>query len=148
VPTPNYSFRLLDFTPRISRVSDVNSWVTCAVEKSNWGSAFTDKKSTCILLIMNKINKLYSNNHGLSSAELRVIVINFFKQFESVVTRDSSQRTMYTYEIAGLMESDFYKTLLPDDPLQEIFTIAGELEINPEDADELTQELIDKIAAL
>jgi hypothetical protein len=97
---------------------------------------------------MNEINKLYSNSHGLSSAKLRAIVINLLKQFEGVITRDSTQRTMYAYKIAGLMASDFYKTLLLDDPLQEIFTIAGELEINSQNADKLTQELIDKIAAL
>lgn len=35
-----------------------------------------------------------------------------------------------------------------DNPLDEILTIAGELESNPSDADELRKELIEKIESL
>lgn len=52
------------------------------------------------------------------------------------------------YTITGLLATNFARALPENDPIDEILTIAGELEVNPENADELRDELIRKIGAL
>jgi len=52
------------------------------------------------------------------------------------------------YEIAGLMATDFAQSIDSSDPIDEILTIAGELEVNPDNGEELRKELIEKIKQL
>ena len=49
------------------------------------------------------------------------------------------------YLIAGMLDTEFAKTLEDHDPLTEIMIIAGELEVSPVNKSELTAELIEKI---
>ncbi len=46
------------------------------------------------------------------------------------------------------MATRYGRSLTPDNPINEIVTIAGELEINPKNADDLRRELISKIEKL
>ena len=52
------------------------------------------------------------------------------------------------YTIAGYLATNFARHLSSDDPIDDILTIAGELEIKPTDAKELQQELLQKIDLL
>lgn len=52
------------------------------------------------------------------------------------------------YEIAGLMATEFARQLSTNDPIDEILIIAGELEVGPDNADDLRDELIQKIETL
>lgn len=52
------------------------------------------------------------------------------------------------YNLAGLMATDYVRSLPDDDPLLDILVIAGELEIKPPDAEELAREIAAKIAGL
>lgn len=51
------------------------------------------------------------------------------------------------YKIAGFMATKYARSLEEGSPIDEILTIAGELEVNPDNVDELRQELIAKISA-
>ncbi|MFF0492841.1 hypothetical protein ACFYTQ_27740 [Nocardia sp. NPDC004068] len=90
------------------------------------------------------------SNHidKLASLEARAHMTQFLKE-QAVRLRDEpGQALQIAYEIAGLMATEFARTLGDDDPLDEVLTIAGELEVDPENADELYKELIEKIGQL
>lgn len=97
---------------------------------------------------MSEIEKLFHDSDNPSDTEARLIVIHFLKDTALALSKAGKDPIAGAYDITGLTGSNFFQALPPGDPLEEIFTIAGELEINPQNADELTQELIDKIAAL
>lgn len=80
--------------------------------------------------------------------EARSELITFLKSQTDSLRVTNAGAINTAYQIAGLMATDFARTLGPDDPIDEIFTIAGELEINPPDSDELRKELLEKIQAL
>lgn len=52
------------------------------------------------------------------------------------------------YQLAGLMATDYVRTLLDGDSLLEILALAGELETRPPDSKELAREIAAQIAAL
>lgn len=95
-------------------------------------------------------NELFSklNTPSTPSLENRRDLVKFLK--DSVVTLrlhpESTARVAYS--IAGLFATDFARNLPEGDPIDEILTIAGELEIDPEDAEHLRNELIEKIDTL
>ena len=64
------------------------------------------------------------------------------------LNKEPEQAANTAYKVAGLMATDFARSLEPSDPINEIFTIAGELEINPPETSELHRELVDKINSL
>lgn len=81
-------------------------------------------------------------------SEARTQMVQFIKEQAVRLRGDPDQAARIAYEIAGLMATEFAHTLDDSDPLDEILTIAGELEINPKNADELYEELIEKIDQL
>ena len=52
------------------------------------------------------------------------------------------------YDLAGLMATDYVRSLPDDNPLLDILELAGELEIKPPDSQDLAHEIAAKIAAL
>jgi hypothetical protein len=52
------------------------------------------------------------------------------------------------YGIAGFMSTEFAQNLAKNNPIEEILTIAGELEVAPENSAALRDELLNKIALL
>jgi len=97
---------------------------------------------------MQAIETLFSNGDELSDRQKRGIVVNFLKETGEALIKGEISPTTAAYDIAGLSGSSFVINLPASDPLNEIFTIAGELEVNPVDATDLTTELIAKIAEL
>lgn len=85
-------------------------------------------------------------NNDPHNARSRLIA--YLKSQTSLLNTTDTKSIDCAYRIAGLAATDFARTLDPNDPIDEIFTIAGELEINPPDADELRKELLEKIQAL
>ncbi len=94
---------------------------------------------------MNEISQ--ELNQG-DSERARAQFILFLKNKLVPLNGDINDATKVAYEIAGLMSTDFAQSLSTSDSIDEILTIAGELEINPHNAEELRVELIEKIQSL
>lgn len=80
--------------------------------------------------------------------QARDVIVSFLKGQLGALTGDMTSAIDAAYSIAGLAGTDFVRSLDPIDPIDEIFTIAGELEINPDDSENLRKEIIDKIRSL
>lgn len=76
------------------------------------------------------------------SSELRDNVMSFLQHCRAELKANQYSTTEIAYNIAGLMATDYVKSLPGDDPLHPILTIAGELEIEAFNADILRDELI------
>lgn len=85
---------------------------------------------------------------GRNEDDAREKLVRFLKSQLARLDNDTPDAVQAAYEIAGLMATDFARTLNTSDPVDEILTIAGELEINPDNAPELREELIEKISRL
>lgn len=85
------------------------------------------------------------NNEAHNS---RVELLRYLTQAASDLRTSTDTTQQTAYNIAGLMATDFARSLPDDDPIEEIFTIAGELELMPQNHEQLRDELITKIAAL
>lgn len=102
---------------------------------------------------MNKYEQLFDklNNPVLIKDEtqkLRLLLISVLKDFAYALERNPGSGTEIAYKIAGIMATEFARCLNENDTIDEILTIAGELEVNPQNADELREELIKKIDML
>lgn len=75
-------------------------------------------------------------------------VILYLKSQIDRLNGEMSEAVKTAYDIAGLMATKYAQSLDASDPIDEFFTIAGELEVNPVNADELRTELINKISLL
>jgi len=78
----------------------------------------------------------------------RDLLVEALKDLASNLARNPKKDAEIAYYIAGLLATDYARTLKPGDPIDEILTIAGELEINPDNAIELRSELVQKINSL
>lgn len=83
-----------------------------------------------------------------SSSETRDNVISFLRYCGNSLKSGQDSAAIIAYSIAGLMATDYVKSLPSDDPLNEILVIAGELEIDPENKEALKNELIRAIDQL
>ena len=97
---------------------------------------------------MSEFNDFFQSIDRLSGEESRKNVVNFLKDQVISLRNEPERVSEVAYSIAGLMATDFARNLNKDDPLDTITAIAGELEINSSDSDELRKELIDAIEAL
>lgn len=73
--------------------------------------------------------------------------MDFLLELLPSLRSDEQSSPEIAYFIAGMLASSFARTLSEDDPLMEIMIIAGELEVSPNNAAELTKELVRKIEA-
>lgn len=83
-----------------------------------------------------------------SSDTSRALLVDFLKSKLSALSESNDEVFQAAYEIAGLMATTYAQHLSDTDPIDEILTIAGELETKPENADELRKELSQKISNL
>ena len=83
----------------------------------------------------------FSEQPALSPEDRAELITELKKQAERL-EHSSHLTTQISYGIAGLMATDFAHQLAVNDPLEEVFTISGELETCPDNADELRTELI------
>ena len=88
------------------------------------------------------------NTPPLFTSENRRVLVAFLKDQASIITAHPELTTRIAYGIAGILATDFARNLPEDDPVDEILTIAGELEVAPEDTKSLRSELIEKINML
>ena len=86
-------------------------------------------------------NKLDTN-----LANARQEFVDYLHSVSQELEQDTASAPRIAYDIAGMFATKFAHQLDEEDPLIEIMTIAGELEVKPENTDELRRELIDKIA--
>lgn len=80
-------------------------------------------------------------------AEARRLVVEFLHGQLAQLEQDRNIAAV-AYTIAGLMGTDFARSLGAHDDLANIFTIAGELEVDPPNRNELAGELVQCIQAL
>lgn len=90
----------------------------------------------------------FFNEIDRNEDDARETLVRFLKSQLARLDNDTPDAIRAAYEIAGLIATDFARTLNASDPIDEILTIAGELEINPDNAAELREELIEKISRL
>jgi len=69
----------------------------------------------------------------------RSYFVDFLSGLLPDLESDQLSSSQIAYSIAGMLSSDFAQKLSDDDPLMEIMTIAGELEVAPENTPELTK---------
>lgn len=81
-------------------------------------------------------------------ADARRHFISFLHDASLTLKSNERPPTTVAYEIAGMLSTQFARSLPKGDSLLEIMIIAGELEINPTNTKQLTQELIAKIELL
>lgn len=91
---------------------------------------------------------LYNVIDQLSSDQARVKMVLYIENQIPALSGTIDQAINTAYSIAGLMATSYARNLEDDDPLNEILTVAGELEIGADDASELRDELLEKISAL
>lgn len=94
------------------------------------------------------MNELFNKFGESDAAQVRAQFTLLLKDKLAILKGEISEAVKGGYEIAGLMSTDFAQSLGSSDPIDEILTIAGELEIHPDNAEELRLELIEKIQAL
>lgn len=94
------------------------------------------------------MNPGYSTIFSNSNKDSRANVVNFLRSKSTALQESADAAVNTAYDIAGLMATDFARQLSQDDPIDEVLTIAGELEIRPINSEALRQELIQKIDAL
>lgn len=86
--------------------------------------------------------------HESDIAKSRQMVVSYMKSLLPLFETLSSDTYNAAYELAGLMATDYARRLNSDDPIDEILTIAGELEINPPNSESLAREISEKIKHL
>jgi hypothetical protein len=98
---------------------------------------------------MEPIPKIFSELQDFSDAnKARQDIITFMKEemchFASL--SDDTYRSAYT--LAGLMATDYVRTLPEEDPIVDILSAAGELEITPPESEDLRKEILQKVESL
>lgn len=78
----------------------------------------------------------------------RLALVEVLKEFGKEVRRSPQVTNEIAYKIAGLLATDYARSLKHGDPLTDILFLAGELEIAPENSDDLREELMQKISKL
>jgi len=78
--------------------------------------------------------EILDNKDG-SSDKREVLIIYLRNSIESLVG-DPELRAKIAYDIAGLMSTSYALSLKDGDPIEEILTLAGELEANDSDVTE------------
>lgn len=94
------------------------------------------------------MDNIYERIDNLSNEQSRAEITSYLKALLPTLLGGLEQSISAAYSIAGLMATEYARNLKNDDPIDEILTIAGELEIGPPNAQELRQELVSKIEAL
>ncbi len=97
---------------------------------------------------MDKLHLYAKLNEVPPLPNIRDILIDHLQSYLPQITEEPERSSKVAYSITGLMATSYVQSLLPSDPIDEILTIAGELEINPDNAENLRQELIQKILQL
>lgn len=87
-------------------------------------------------------------NLASTSEQSRQLLVAYLKESIPAIEESSEKSVVCAYAITGIMATDYARTLATDDPIEEILSIAGELETNPTNTEELRRELASKIKAL
>lgn len=97
------------------------------------------------------MNELFSELNEFKQTDADTLRIKFTLYLKNQLERlnsDVAEAVEVAYNIAGLAATDFARLLDSADPIDEILTIAGELEVNPKNAEVLRNELVEKIRQL
>ena len=91
---------------------------------------------------MSSIEHLFQvlNDPRSTSEKCRTDLGSWLKQQASIVNLESA--VDFGYTVAGFMATDWCRSLGENDPIDNILTIASELEIRPSNTDDLFQELV------
>lgn len=94
-------------------------------------------------------DKLFIQLNTEQSLKNRSAILSFLRYCNVELKTGKTHPEHIAYSIAGLMATDYARTLPEDDPISTILAIAGELEVNdPADKDELKNELITAIDSI
>lgn len=92
------------------------------------------------------IEKLYNSLDDNINPEInKNELITYLKSCAQLLLSDKTNRAGVAYEIAGLMSTKYARSLENDSELDEILTMAGELETEDASNDDRWMELVNKI---
>lgn len=92
---------------------------------------------------------IYESLYNYSDArKARGELIAYLKAETQHMIPSSEDTYASAYILAGLMATDYVRTLSDEDPIIDILTIAGELEISPPNSEELAADLVQKVQSL
>ena len=86
-------------------------------------------------------DKLFTKLNSETSSETYENILSFLRHSHRELLQNPDQTPKIAYAITGLLATDYIRNLDEADPLNEIFTIAGELEAEPENI-KLKNELL------
>ena len=87
------------------------------------------------------IENLHNSLDDESTPEVhRQELVAFLKDCSNNLPEGNDERRQIAYAIAGFMSTEFARSLDPSDPLDQILTLAGELEVPDEDTESKWQE--------
>jgi len=89
-------------------------------------------------------NEIINATFEASPDEKKLELVSYLKSAVQLLS-DKEKYQGAVYDIAGLMSSDYVRTLPNDDKLIEIMSLAGELEIPDDYTDQKLQSLIELI---
>lgn len=92
--------------------------------------------------------KLLTTLNSEYDLRAREEIVLFLQHCKRELQRNPESATEIAYAIAGLMATDYAKSLTENDPIDAVLTIAGELETHPLDAAMLCDELLAAIDRL
>lgn len=91
--------------------------------------------------------KLFIKLNSETSSETYENILSFLRYSHRELLQDPDQTPEIAYAITGLSATNYVRSLDNSDPLNEIFDIAGELEVEPENI-KLKNELLTAIDQL
>lgn len=97
---------------------------------------------------MSLVDNFKSIDGASSALESRQRLVQILRDKASELQSNPDDYAEIAYQIAGFLATNFAQQLSSDDPIDEILTIAGELETSPDNAVELRKELLQKINSL
>ena len=98
---------------------------------------------------MENTPNIYEKLYNISDiAKARKSIIEYIKDQKHYFESLTKETYVAAYQLAGLMATDYAASLSDTDPVIDILSLAGELEIAPSDSDDLRNDILRKIIAL
>lgn len=95
------------------------------------------------------VEKIYQSLDNIETNNTnRGLLINYLKECSSNIQKNTENKRVIAYDIAGLLSTKYAQKLNENDPIDKILTLAGELEVDSQDNNADWLELIDMINSL
>lgn len=99
--------------------------------------------------IMENNDNIHEKLYNIEDLERsRQLVLDYVKEQQKYFTVLNDDTYLAAYKLAGLMATDYIRSLPENDPVVPLLDIAGELEVKPKESQQLMVELHNGIEAL